>query len=109
MENGSLASVLDKFGPLPETLIISYLHQVCPSLSPSSLPLFTILSIATTWTSIPTRSRRITSRYLNNFREEMSKTVKRSKLTMADIKAANILINKDGDIKVAGMDNIMQK
>lgn len=28
MENGSLASVLDKFGPLPETLVIGYVNQV---------------------------------------------------------------------------------
>ncbi len=28
MENGSLACVLDKFGPLPESLVVSYVHQV---------------------------------------------------------------------------------
>jgi serine/threonine protein kinase len=61
MENGSLASVLDKFGPLPEALVISYLHQILVGLQ-----------------------------YLHEHN-----------VLHRDIKAANILINKDGDIKVA--------
>jgi serine/threonine protein kinase len=61
MENGSLASVLDKFGPLPEVLVISYLHQILIGLQ-----------------------------YLHEHG-----------VLHRDIKAANILINKDGDIKVA--------
>eukprot|EP00026_Physarum_polycephalum_P007946 Phypoly_transcript_08019.p1 GENE.Phypoly_transcript_08019~~Phypoly_transcript_08019.p1 ORF type:complete len:353 (+),score=40.13 Phypoly_transcript_08019:364-1422(+) len=61
MENGSLASVLDKFGPLPEALVISYLHQILLGL-----------------------------KYLHD-----------NGVLHRDIKAANILIKKDGDIKVA--------
>lgn len=61
MENGSLVSVLDKFGPLPESLVVIYLQQALLGL-----------------------------KYLHD-----------NGVLHRDIKAANILINKEGDIKLA--------
>lgn len=61
MENGSLVTVLEKFGPLPESLVIIYVYQALIGL-----------------------------KYLHE-----------NNVLHRDIKAANILINKDGGIKLA--------